>query len=142
MIDKALILIMFMYAMSFGIYGAQYMLADPYGITLTTIPTPDTPNGVPVKLHLKAFIDEATFNQRTANISEGNFTTNSTFYDRVETFTTSAAFVGWELVQLITGTYVFQILVLFGVPDVFVTMIIALYTLLLARAIIGYVRGI
>jgi hypothetical protein len=142
MIDKALIMIMFMYALSFSLYAGQYMLADPYGITLTTIPTPDSPNGVPIKLHLKAFIDEGAFNQRTANISEGNFTSNSTYYDRVETFTTAAAFVGWELVQLLTGTYVFQILVLFGVPDLFVTMIIALYTLLLARAIIGYIRGI
>ena len=142
MIDKALILIIFMYAMSMGLYGTQYMLADPYGLTLHTIPTPDNPTGVPIKLHLKAFVDEQTFNSRTTNIAEGNFTTNSTFYDRVETFTTSAAFVGWELVQLITGTYIFQILVLFGVPDLFVTMIIALYTLLLARAIIGYIRGI
>ena len=71
-----------------------------------------------------------------------NFQGNSTYFDKVETFTTGAAFVAWELVTLMTGTYIFYIMFLFGVPEIFVLVFVTLYVLLLARAILGYVRGI
>jgi hypothetical protein len=81
-------------------------------------------------------------NERTTNIISADFQGNSTYYDKVETFTTGAAFVAWELVTLMTGTYIFYIMYLFGVPLIFVLGMTILYGFLLARAIIGYVRGI
>ena len=136
MIDKALMIIIFMYAVGFSMLGIQYTLADTFGITMTNM------EGTPIKSALHGFIKDDEINTRTQNIVSANFQGNSTYYDKVETFTTGAAFVAWELVTLMTGTYIFYIMFLFGVPEIFVLVFVTLYVLLLARAIIGYVRGI
>ena len=136
MIDKALMIIIFMYAVGFSMLGIQYTLADTFGITMTNM------EGTPIKSALHGFIKDDNTNERTQNIVSADFQGNSTYYDRVETFTTGAAFVAWELVTLMTGTYIFYIMFLFGVPEIFVLVFVTLYVLLLARAILGYVRGI
>jgi hypothetical protein len=136
MIDNALKIIIFMYAAGFSLLGVQYTLADTMGFTMTNM------DGVPIKPALHGFIQDDQINTRTSNIVSANFQGNSTYYDRVETFTTGAAFVAWELVTLMTGTYIFYIMFLFGVPEIFVLVFVTLYVLLLARAILGYVRGI
>jgi hypothetical protein len=136
LIEKALIVIIFMYAISMSILGAQLILADAFNITLTNF------EGTPIESHIVGFINEEELNQRTANIASANFTGNTTYYDKIETFTTSAAYVAWELITLLTGTYIFQIMALMGVPIHFVLIFVTLYILLLARAIIGYIRGI
>lgn len=128
--------IVFMYAVSMSILGAQYVLADAFGLTLTNF------EGEPIESHIVGFINEDELNERTANIAAANFTANTTYYDRIETFTTSAAYVAWELITLLTGTYIFNIMLLMGVPEHFVLIFVTLYILLLARAIIGYIRGI
>ena len=149
MIDKALIIIIFMYAVSFSILGVQYELGDRFNVTLVTIiDVYDSngniiiPSGTAIESSLLSTINEGELNQRAVNIVQANFTTNSTFYDKVETFTTGAAFVAWELVTLLSGTYIFNIMYLLGVPLHFVIGLLAIYLFLLARAIIGYVRGI
>ena len=129
-------IIIFMYATSMSLLGGQYVLGDVFGITLTNI------DGVPIESHLLGFINEDELNERSANIASADFQGNSTYYDRVETFTTAAAFIAWELITLLTGTYIFNFLYLMGVPLIFVSIFVTLYMLLLARAIIGYVRGI
>lgn len=136
MIDNALKIIIFMYAAGFVLLGVQYSLADPFGFEITNL------DGVPIKSALHGFIQDEQINTRTQNIVSANFQGNSTYYDRVETFTTGAAFVAWELVTLMTGTYIFYIMFLFGVPEIFVLVFVTIYVLLLARAILGYVRGI
>lgn len=136
MIEKALIVIIFMYATSMSILGAQYVLADAFGWTLTNF------DGEPIESHLVGFVNEDELNTRTSNVAAANFTGNTTYYDRIETFTTSAAYVAWELITLLTGTYIFNIMWLMGVPIHFVLIFVTLYILLLARAIIGYIRGI
>lgn len=136
MIDKALMIIIFMYAVGFSIVGIQFTLADVFNITLTNV------EGVPIDSALRGFIKQDELNLRSAAIVSANFTANTTFYDRIETFTTGAAFVAWELITLMTGTYVFYIMILFGIDEIFVIGFLALYIILLARAIIGYVRGI
>ncbi len=125
-----------MYAASLSIVGVQAVLANVYDIELTNL------DGVPITSSVVGFLSEDEFNERTASIVAANFTTNSTYYDRIETFTTGAAFVAWELVTLLTGTYIFNFLYLMGMPIEFVTAFLMLYLLLLARAIIGLVRGI
>jgi len=136
MIDNALKIIIFMYAAGFALLGVQYSLADTIGFEITNL------DGVPIKPALHGFIQDEQINTRTQNIVSANFQGNSTYYDRVETFTTGAAFVAWELVTLMTGTYIFYIMFLFGVPEIFVLVFVTIYVLLLARAILGYVRGI
>uniref|UniRef100_A0AAT9J7B8 ORF41 n=1 Tax=Nitrosopumilaceae spindle-shaped virus TaxID=3065433 RepID=A0AAT9J7B8_9VIRU len=137
MIDKALTIIIAMYAIGFSMLGVQYTVASSFGVTMISPVT-----GEPIESALVGYIQEGEFNTRTQNIVGADFQGNSTYYNKVETFTTSAAFVAWELIELMTGTYIFHILLLFGVPQIWVTLFIALYVLLLARAIIGYVRGI
>ena len=136
MIDNALKVVIFMYIMSTSLIAAQFVIADVFNIELVSI------YGVPLESKIVDFMDEGNLNQRTVNVVNANFTTNSTFYDRVETFTTGAAFVAWELVQILTGTYIFNVMQLLGVPAQFVTVFVISYTLILARTIIGYVRGI
>ena len=136
MIDNALKIIIFMYAAGFSLLGVQYTMADTIGLEMTNM------DGVPIKSALHGFINDDEINTRTQNIVSADFQGNSTYYDKVETFTTGAAFVAWELVSLMTGTYIFYIMFLFGVPEIFVLVFVTLYVLLLARAILGYVRGI
>ena len=134
--EKALYIMLFMWCVSFSVLGAQFVLGDVFGITLTN------PDGVEIKSHLLSIVDIDTFNTQSKNIIDANFTTNSTFFDKIETFTTGAAFVAWELITLLSGTYIFNFMYLMGVPIFFVTVFVILYIALLSRAIIGYVRGI
>ena len=136
MLESALKIMMFMWAVSFSVLGGQYIIGDAFGIELVNF------NGEPIKSHIVALINEDEFNERSSNIATGNFQANTTTYDRVETFTTGAAFVAWELITLLSGTYIFNFLFILGIPPYFVSIFVILYILLLGRAIIGYIRGI
>ena len=125
-----------MYAAGFSLLGAQYTLADTVGFTITNM------DGVPIKSALHGFIKDDAINERPQNIVSADFQGNSTYYDKVETFATGAAFVAWELVSLMTGTYIFYIMFLFGVPEIFVLVFVTLYVLLLGRAILGYMNRV
>jgi len=133
--SKALIIWIFMFF--FGAMGlvAQYT-ADTIGYTIRTF------DGVPVESSILSIIDIDEINIRTVGIVEANFTENSTAFNRVEDPQISSAFVAWELIQLITGTYIFQLLVLFGVPIIMVTPMVIVYVLLLAYFIWTSIRGI
>lgn len=137
MIDKALIIVIFFYAFGFISVGLEYSVAQIWHVELVSPLT-----GEPMNSAIVGYLQQDNINTRTENIVNANYTANSTFFDKIETFTTGAAYVAWELVALMTGTYVFRTMLLLGVPDWFVTSFIVLYVLLLARAIIGYVRGI
>lgn len=134
--EKALIIIIFMYAVSFSVYGAQFVLGDVFGVTLQSY------DGTTLEPYLLDFVEEGTINTRTENIVNGTYIDNGTTYNRVTDFSVSAAYVAWELVQLLSGTYIFNLVYLLGVPLVFVTPLVILYLMLLARAIIGLIRGI
>ena len=117
--------------------GLEYTLGQVYHVELVS-----PVSGEPINSSIVGYLQQDDLNTRTQNIVTANYTTNSTFFDKVETFTTGAAFVAWELIGLMTGTYIFWIMGLFGVPTWMITMFVTLYILLLARSIIGYVRGI
>jgi hypothetical protein len=136
MMEKALMIIIFMYCASYSVLGAQYVLADVLGVTLTSY------EGVVIKSHIISFIDEDFVNQQTSNIVDANYTGNSTFYDKVETSTTAAAYIGWEIALLLSGTYIFNFMYLMGIPLYFVVIFAVIYIFLMARAIIGYIRGV
>ena len=136
MIEKALIIIIFMYAVSFAVLGGQYVLGDVFNVTLTNY------EGTPVKSYILDFVEDGTINTVTANIVNGTYVDNGTAYDRILDFSTSAAYIAWELVQLLSGVYIFNFIYLMGVPLIFVTPLVILYLVVLGRAIIGYIRGI
>jgi hypothetical protein len=138
LIDKALIIVFTFYALGFMMVGMEYSVNQVYHVDMVS---PLTGEPMPSSA-IVGYLQNAQFNESTGEIVTANFTSNSTFYNKVETFTTGAAYVAWELVGLMTGTYIFNMMLLIGIPAWFVTAFIALYILLLARAIIGYVRGI
>lgn len=142
MLENALSIMMFMWAVGFSIIGVQYVIADVADVTIVNY------QGQPIKSHIVSQLNEQEVNRITENIVTGRYVNadgtpaNTTYYDRVETYGTAAAAVAWELIELISGTYIFSILVVLGVPIIFVTALAALYFLLLARAIVGYIRGV
>ena len=138
MIDKALIIVFVFYALGFMIIGLEYSVNQVYHVEMVSPLT-----GEPMATSsIVGYLQNSEFNAQTEQIVTANFTTNSTFYSKVETFTTGAAYVAWELIGLMTGTYIFNIMLQMGVPAWFVTAFVTSYISLLARAIIGYVRGI
>lgn len=122
---------MFVYATGFGLLTAQFIFADVFGLTLTNF------QGVPIKSNLVSII-----NISNINTAEQNMTSNANRAPLVANYTSQAASIAWELIELISGTYVFNILYLLGVPVVFIMGLVALYFLLLARSILGYARGL
>ena len=136
MIEKALIVIMFMYAAGFGILAVQFVLADVFDINLKNF------EGADIKSNIVNIIRLDTLNELQAKIISGNFTENTTAFDRVEQAVTAAAFVAWELILLMSGTYIFNIMLLLGIPAPIIGGLVVLYILLLARAIMAYIRGV
>ena len=129
MIEKALIVIIFMYAVSFSLLGGQYVM-DVFGITMTNY------DGVEIRSSLLAIVDTDEINTVTGQLTSVNGT------EAGEDPFGVAAVLTVELLQLMTGTYIFNLLFLFGVPAIFVYGMVVLYALLLFRALIAYLRGI
>ena len=137
MIDKPLVIILFMYCMSISYLTLEYTVVDVYHITVKNY------NGeVLTGTFVTDWMKLSDFNTLTGDIVEGTFTGNTTFYNKVETFTTAAAAVAWNLIALLSGLYILNLILFLGVPEVLVIGIGILYALLLARSIIGYIRGI
>ena len=130
MIEKALIVIIFMYSTSFGLIGAQFLWADMIGIELVN------QNGIGIGTTVQDIINLDTINTSTTSIVNLNQTT--TTGDPI----TTAANLTWDILQILTGTYVFSILSLFGIPAVIIAGLVIIYSILLFRALIGYLRGI
>jgi|APSaa5957512535_1039671.scaffolds.fasta_scaffold01088_12 hypothetical protein len=146
--EAALKIMLFMWCVSFSVLGGQYVIGDVLGVTLENTWTDfdgdgdvDDADHIPIKSHLLTIIDIDTINTTSENIVSANFTNNSTYYDKVETFTTGAAFVAWEVITLLSGTYIFNLMYIMGIPIIFVAFFVILYLVLLGRAIILYVRG-
>ena len=108
-------------------------MADSYGITLTT------PDGEPVKNALTEIIQITTIND-----ASDQFITNTTDSYPLVLYqaAVAASQIAFYLFQLMTGTYVFNILYLFGIPPVFIVPIAVIYIILLARSLIALIRGI
>jgi len=126
-----------MYAASISYLAVEYSVVDVFNLTVTNYAGDELNGGL-----VSTWMDMTTFNTVGEKIVNGEFTTNSTYYDKVETFTTAAAAVAWNLIQLLSGLYIFNLIFFFGVPAPMVIGMAVLYMLLLSRTIIGYVRGV
>ena len=135
MIEKALIAITFMYAVSFSLLAGQFAIGDIYGVTLTTW------DGVEIKSMILTYIRQDTINQVTLAIADINSTRNNTLDAVTQSFELGLN-LGFELLTLMTGTYIFYILYQLGVPIPMLAGMIAIYVILLGRAIIAYLRGV
>jgi hypothetical protein len=96
LIDKALIIVFTFYALGFMMVGMEYSVNQVYHVDMVS---PLTGEPMPSSA-IVGYLQNAQFNESTGEIVTANFTSNSTFYNKVETFTTGAAYVAWELIGL------------------------------------------
>lgn len=128
--EKGLIIIIFMYALSVGLLGCQYVFADVMHIALTSF------TGIPIKMYVLNYTQTSTVNTAQAGILGANQTSV------VNNPLTAAAGIAWELIQLLSGTYIFNLLLLFNIPGPVIAGFVMIYIFFLARAIMAYIRGI
>lgn len=124
---------MFMLAVSIGIAVAQFVYADAYGITLLDF------QGHPLKDIILQITNIGTVNTL---VGEANSLNSTNIGGNPLGVASGIASLAVTLVELVTGTYVFDILYHLGVPVIFVVGMIILYVALLARAILGWIRGV
>ena len=129
LMEKSLILILFMYIAGASLIGAQFIWADVFHVTMTNF------QGVPLKDNLLHDINMGSIN----GVGGAVLNNTSTTAANAAIFT---AQVAWDLILLMSGTYIFDFIFQMGVPAIFVTIFIIGYLFLLVRTIMGYVRGI
>jgi hypothetical protein len=99
--------------------------------------------GQPLKPIIVGWLNGGNFNEITLRASQGAYTnSDQSAFDKVLNFSTAAAHVGWDLVLLLTGVYIFSLVYYVGVPIIFVSGITMIYYFFLIRAIVGYIRGV
>ncbi len=131
MIEKSLVIIIFMYATSFAALGMQYTLADSFGINLVG------PNGDDISSEVLDFVRIGDINTRTGAFTDANQTQMG-----LEPIVSAAGLVV-EIFLLLTGTYIFNLLFyLIGIPPIWIAGFVVLYFFLLMRTIVAYLRGI
>jgi hypothetical protein len=145
LLDRALWMMLGMWMATFATLGAQYMIGDIFGWELTVQCTDSIPmdcdsiRGQPMKSYLVGYIDLANINGILSDSIAG---TDGGTIDRIVNSVQAAAYVGWNIIALMTGTYIFSFLYFMGVPTIFVVGIALVYAVLLIRAIVGYIRGV
>lgn len=150
MIDKVWIVVIFMYMMSFSMLGVQYSIGDLMHIDMVTlidvynpITGETTPAGTELKPLFQGFTDYETLNDVALRTTTGSYTnSDNSYFDRVISFSVAAAHIGWDAVLLLTGTQIFTMLFLIGVPYIFVAGMVFVYIFFLIRAIIAIIRGV
>ena|SRR3990167_8778090 len=130
-------IILFMYAASISFLTIEYTIIDVYHLTITNYNGDELTGTL-----ITTWMDQDTFNTVSQQIENGTFNTNTTFYNKVETYTTAGAAVAWNFVTLLSGLYIFNLIVFLGVPLPFVIGLAIIYVFLLARTIIGLLQRI
>ena len=138
----------FMWTSSFMALGTQWMIGDVMGVEMTvncydTTALCTNVRGTPMKPYILDFIDEGNINELTERAVGGNYNNpDASEFDKVLNFTTAAAHVAWDIIGLLSGTFIFGYLYYSGVPLILVVGIALIYIIFLVRAIIGYIRGV
>jgi len=130
MIDKPLIIIIFLYLTSFMLLGMQFVLGDIFGVTMTNF------EGEEMRSAIIDLMRYGNLNELTNTFAEQDETPS--VLDSIWAYVN----LGWELVQLLTGTYVFNLLRFFGIPHIFVAGIVGVYLIMIGRTVLGYIRGV
>lgn len=135
MYEKALIMMIFLYATSFSFLFAQFMIADVFGLTIKNY------KGAEIKSAIVTSINQESIKSVETKVIATNFT----LIDTAAAFVTAGNILK-ELFLLLIGVYIFEGMYQFLGADtaafLVVSSMILLYVVLLARAGIAYVRGI
>lgn len=122
-----------MLAVSIGISVAQFVYADAYHIVLTDF------QGKPLKDIVLQITNVGTINTLQG---QSNALNSTNIQSNALGVASAIAGIAVTLVELVTGTYVFDILYHLGVPVIFVVGMIMIYVALIGRAILGWIRGV
>lgn len=130
-------ILIFMYCVSFSLLGGQYFIGDVLGITIKNW------QGTEIRSAVLDFIKQQKINQVTKAIADVNNTRNTTLDAVTQSFELGLT-IGFEILTLLTGTYIFNLLYLMiGTgSEIFIAGLVAVYAILLGRAIIAYLRGV
>mgnify|MGYP000686179205 CR=1 FL=1 len=124
-----------MYALSFSLLIAQFIFADVVGMTMTSPIT-----GTPIQSAVIQYINTGTINTISLDVVNVNATTPNTFAGIERAFQLGMT-VGLDLFTLLTGTYIFNLLQIIGVPPVAILPLVTLYVFLMIRAAMSYFRN-
>lgn len=86
-------------------------------------------------------MDPDQLNQITAAMAGAESQINSTLVP-IENAFNIGLFVGWELLTILTGTYIFNFLLLMGVPSIIIAGLLLVYFIMVGRTIIALIRGV
>ncbi len=127
--SKAIVIIVFMYTSSFMLLAVQYVYADTFGMTLTS-----PVNGQQLKSNIINYININNINTIQSNVT-------GTTRTSVISSATSYLSMTWEIMQLMIGGYIFNVLYLLGVPSIFISGFIAIYFIFLIITFIALIRA-
>lgn len=135
MIEKALFIAISMYALSFSLLIGQYVFADVLGMSMYSPVT-----GIRLQPAVLQFINTGTLNTIAVDVVNVNSTTSNVFTGIERAFQLGMT-IGLELFQLMTGTYIFSLVQVLGIPNIVTLPFVTLYVFLLIRAAMSYFRN-
>lgn len=115
--------------------AGQYLFADPFGREVTNF------NGVTIKDEVLGFLNMSSVNEITSEVADAESLSNSTL-DAVEDAFNVGIQIGFLGLQIMTGTFIFNLLYLLGIPAIVIAGMVVIYAFLLVDAIIARIRGI
>ena len=124
-----------MYALSFSLLIGQYIWLDVMGLTMYSPIT-----GTPIQSAVLQYINTGTINSISSDVVNVNATTSNAFTGIERAFQLGMT-VGLDLFTLMTGTYIFNLLQVLGVPAIAILPLVALYVFLMIRADMSYFRN-
>lgn len=139
-----------MYIASFTFIGVQYTLGDYLNhdmVTMIDVYDPinhvTTPAGTPINTIVSDVANLNTFNTIGSRVTGGTYSNaDASAFDKAINFTVAAAYIAWDAVLLLTGTQIFTLAFMMGVPYIFVTGIVIVYVFFLIRTAIALIRGV
>lgn len=133
MMEKSMMAIMFVYAISIGFLGLQFVVFDVFHSQMTNF------QGVPLKNNIIQDIGVSTINNVSGALGHNS---TQTIAQAAAQYAAAVANIAIDLIMLITGLYIFDIMLQLGIPSIFIIGFVILYLFLLIRSIVGWVRGI
>lgn len=127
--SKPIVIIVYLYGISFAMLAVQFAVADVFGLTLTS-PITGTP--------LKSFF--------LSSVSTSNLNTiqqNYTSTTRNEVVNSASIGLGtvWETIQILLLGEIFNIFIFFGLPSVWINGFLAIYYILVGVTFVALLLG-
>ena len=146
MIDRALWMMLGLVMFTFLLLGMQYLIGDVFGFDIPVQCTDadlvgwvcSDYYGTPIKSSLIGYLNMDV----VTGLLDDSLSGSDGTFDRIIGFALAAAYVAWNLIAILSGITIFQLLWFLGVPIIIVSGIALIYYIFLARAILGYVRGV